>query len=140
MVCVVDSGRGVGTCTHHPTIHIGPLVIVQGRHPLLETTTTTQCTPNDSYLAPTCAPLHILTGPNMSGKSTYIRLVGTIVLLAHLGAWVPATMCALPLCTRIVLRAGVSPAACMSGGSGFAAEVGQLATMLAGVDARYGGV
>ena len=61
--------------------------------------------PNGCYLA-SCASLHILTGPNMSGKSTYLRQIALIVILAHLGCHVPASFAHVRLVDGIFTRMG----------------------------------
>ena len=63
--------------------------------------------PNDCYLA-SCASLHILTGPNMSGKSTYLRQIALIVTLAHLGCHVPASFAHVRLVDGIFTRMGAA--------------------------------
>ena len=56
--------------------HSGPLAIKRGRHPLMELLPGVSYHPNDTYISPSC-PLSIITGPNMSGKSTYLKQVCT---------------------------------------------------------------
>jgi DNA mismatch repair protein MutS len=66
--------------------------VTNGRHPVLEQTLTdTKFVPNDTELDPETARLQILTGPNMAGKSTYIRQIALIAVMAQIGAFVPAT-------------------------------------------------
>ena len=64
-------------------------------------------TPNDAYLSPEQA-IVILTGPNMSGKSSYLRQAAHIVLLAQIGAFVPAEAATIGLVDRIFTRIGAS--------------------------------
>lgn len=109
-------------------VYAGPLTIAAGRHPLLEAGGAL-CTPNDVLLAPG-TPLQVLTGPNMSGKSTHLTMVGSLTVLAHLGSHVPAAACTVPLRRRVVLRAGAA------GAGGLFAEAGQLAAALEVADDR----
>jgi len=76
--------------------------ISQGRHPVVETSLTdSSFVPNDTYLSNDDAQLIVLTGPNMSGKSTYLRQVALIVLLAQIGSFVPADSTTIGLVDRI---------------------------------------
>jgi len=84
------------------------LVISQGRHPVVERSLIdSSFVPNDTYLSNDDAQLIVLTGPNMSGKSTYLRQVALIVLLAQIGSFVPATSATIGLVDRIFTRIGV---------------------------------
>ena len=85
------------------------LSIVEGRHPVLEQTLVDEkFVPNDTLLDPKDARLLILTGPNMAGKSTYIRQVALITLMAQIGAYVPAESAHIGLVDRIFCRVGAS--------------------------------
>jgi DNA mismatch repair protein MutS len=85
------------------------LEIVNGRHPVLEQTLVEEkFVPNDSRLLHADSRLLILTGPNMAGKSTYIRQVALIVLMAQIGAYVPAESARIGLVDRIFCRVGAS--------------------------------
>ena len=66
------------------------LNIVDGRHPVVEALSSEQFIPNDTYLDTGENRTMIITGPNMAGKSTYMRQVALIVLMAHIGSFVPA--------------------------------------------------
>ncbi len=81
------------------------LKIVQGRHPVVELCCDGKFTPNDTMLDSSLRTI-ILTGPNMGGKSTYLRQVALIVLQSHLGSFVPASSCVLSLHDRIFTRIG----------------------------------
>jgi DNA mismatch repair protein MutS len=84
------------------------LVIREGRHPVVERLLAGEpFVPNDTDLGGDAA-LVILTGPNMAGKSTYIRQVALIALLAHMGSFVPAAEARLGLVDRIFTRVGAS--------------------------------
>ena len=81
--------------------------IIGGRHPVVETTLTDEpFVPNDVYLCNKDAQIIILTGPNMAGKSTYLRQVALIVLMAQIGSFVPARQATIGLVDRIFTRVG----------------------------------
>ena len=81
--------------------------ISEGRHPVVERTLVDgSFVPNDTYLSNDDAQLIVLTGPNMSGKSTYLRQVALIVLLAQIGSFVPAVSATIGLVDRIFTRIG----------------------------------
>jgi len=83
------------------------IVISEGRHPVVERSLLdASFVPNDIRLSNDDAQLIILTGPNMSGKSTYLRQVALIVLLAQVGSFVPATSATIGLVDRIFTRIG----------------------------------
>jgi DNA mismatch repair protein MutS len=82
-----------------------PLRIEEGRHPVVERATRS-FVPNDLDLA--SGEVIVLTGPNMGGKSTYLRQIALIVLLAHVGSYVPAKAARIPLTDRIFTRVGAS--------------------------------
>ncbi len=85
------------------------LQITDGRHPVLEQTLTEEkFVPNDTLLDPETSNLVILTGPNMAGKSTYIRQIALITLMAQIGAYVPAEYAHIGLTDRIFCRVGAS--------------------------------
>jgi len=85
------------------------LVIKDGRHPVLDQTLVEEkFVPNDTSLDGENARLAIVTGPNMAGKSTYIRQVALIVLMAHIGGFVPAESAEIGLVDRIFTRVGAS--------------------------------
>ena len=81
--------------------------IVGGRHPLVEVALGPgRFVPNDLRLDPGDQQVVLLSGPNMAGKSTFLRQAGIIVLLAQVGSFVPATRAAIGLCDRIFTRVG----------------------------------
>ncbi|MBI4563002.1 MAG: DNA mismatch repair protein MutS, partial [Candidatus Rokubacteria bacterium] len=97
----------------HRRGHVRPLVeesrlirIVAGRHPVLETIGDRPFVPNDLELDGDDIQLVILTGPNMSGKSTFMRQAALIVILAQMGAFVPAREARIGLVDRIFTRVG----------------------------------
>ncbi|MFC1956974.1 DNA mismatch repair protein MutS [Chloroflexota bacterium] len=83
------------------------IIITQGRHPVVERSLPERgFVPNDSHLSNGDTQIIILTGPNMSGKSTYLRQVALIVLLAQIGSFVPAETATIGLVDRIFTRIG----------------------------------
>jgi DNA mismatch repair protein MutS len=84
------------------------LEIVDGRHPVLEQTLAEKFVPNDTALDERDCRLALITGPNMAGKSTYIRQAALLVLLAHTGSFVPAARATIGLADRIFARVGAS--------------------------------
>lgn len=115
-----------------PHLHNGnTLEIVDARHPVIEQL----LPPGTSYTANTVcmdtevSQLHILTGPNMSGKSSYLRQVGLIVFLAHVGSFVPARSASIPLTDRIFTRVGAQDNI-VAGESTFLVEMQESANIL----------
>jgi len=101
-----------------------------GRHPVLEQTLTdVKFVPNDTELDPDTARLQILTGPNMAGKSTYIRQIALISVMAQIGAFVPAESATLGLVDRIFCRVGASDDL-SRGQSTFMVEMSETALIL----------
>ncbi|MDB4577642.1 DNA mismatch repair protein MutS [bacterium] len=85
------------------------LQIVNGRHPVLEQTLVDEkFVPNDTLIDPEESRLQILTGPNMAGKSTYIRQIALVTIMAQIGAYVPAESAHIGLTDRIFCRVGAS--------------------------------
>ncbi|HEX9664594.1 MAG TPA: DNA mismatch repair protein MutS, partial [Patescibacteria group bacterium] len=84
------------------------IIIKDGRHPVIETINSDPYIPNDSCLNSQDHLLILLTGPNMSGKSSYLRQVALIVLMAQIGCYVPAKEASLSLVDRIFTRVGAS--------------------------------
>lgn len=82
--------------------------IEDGRHPVIEQLLPAgeKYVPNDTHLDPDDDQVIIITGPNMSGKSSYLRQVGLIVLLSQIGSFVPAKKAAIGICDRIFTRVG----------------------------------
>ncbi len=92
-----------------PTVDEGPGIEIRGgRHPVVELTLTDEpFVPNETHLAPETA-LQIITGPNMSGKSTYLRQTALVTLLAQIGSFVPADSAQIGVVDRIFTRIGAS--------------------------------
>jgi len=109
-----------------PTFHDGGIEIEAGRHPVVETTQN-RFVPNDAALPP--GSVTLVTGPNMSGKSTYMRQVALIVVLAQVGSFVPADAATLPVVDRVFTRVGASDD--IAGGqSTFMREMAELTSIL----------
>ena len=85
-----------------------PLNIVGGKHPVVLAVSKEQFIANDTYLDSGDSRTMILTGPNMAGKSTYMRQVALIALLAHIGCFVPAKSAEIPIIDKIFTRVGAS--------------------------------
>ena len=116
------------------------LEIADGRHPVVEQMlkapeaaslrgASHAFVPNDTALASGDAQIALLTGPNMAGKSTYIRQVALITLLAQIGSWVPARSCRVGLVDRIFSRVGASDDLAR-GNSTFMVEMTETANIL----------
>ncbi len=115
------------------------LEITEGRHPVVEQVLKTagssadggrqSFVPNDTLLAADDAQIALITGPNMAGKSTYIRQVALIALLAQIGCWVPARACRLGMVDRIFSRIGASDDL-TQGNSTFMVEMNETASIL----------
>jgi DNA mismatch repair protein MutS len=111
-----------------PTIVDEPtLEIEDGRHPVLDRLLQDTFVPNDCDLQH--APLALITGPNMAGKSTYIRQVAIITLLAHTGSFVPAKSATIGLVDRIFTRVGANDEL-HAGQSTFMVEMVETANIL----------
>jgi DNA mismatch repair protein MutS len=127
------AGGGYG----RPKVHAGrDIVIENGRHPVVEKILGRHAfVPNDCRLSPEGARMAIVTGPNMAGKSTYIRQVALIVLLAHAGSFVPADRAEIGAVDRIFTRIGASDDL-SRGESTFMVEMRETARILSGVTDR----
>ena len=114
-----------------PTINEdGVLTIVEGRHPIVERTVTdAPFVPNDVTMDTGDNRMLIITGPNMAGKSTYMRQVALIALMAHIGSFVPAREANISLCDRIFTRIGASDSLA-SGQSTFMVEMSEMSNIL----------
>lgn len=83
------------------------LEIIQGRHPVIEAVSKSAYVPNDVIMDNTTDIL-LITGPNMSGKSTYMRELAIIIIMAQMGSYVPAQSANLPIIDKIFTRIGAS--------------------------------
>src|SRR5579875_700676 len=114
-----------------PTLNEGDTIhIVAGRHPVIEQTQSeTPFIPNDVELSNSRAQILIVTGPNMAGKSTYLRQVALIVLMAQIGSYVPAEAATIGLVDRIFTRIGAQDDLA-TGQSTFMVEMVETANIL----------
>ncbi|MDX1396440.1 MAG: DNA mismatch repair protein MutS [Gemmatimonadota bacterium] len=111
------------------------LEIEAGRHPVVEATVARRTfVPNDTTLDDRLRVM-VLTGPNMSGKSTVLRQIGLIALMAQMGSFVPATRARCGLCDRVFTRVGASDSLA-TGLSTFMVEMTETATILNGATER----
>jgi len=136
----IDVLRGWAECALQlnwvcPTVDQSDVLeIKQGRHPVVERMLQTRAgagafVPNDTLLSCRGQQIALITGPNMAGKSTYIRQVALIVLMAHLGCWVPAQSAKIGLVDRIFCRVGASDELAR-GNSTFMVEMNETANIL----------
>ncbi|MCA9783021.1 MAG: DNA mismatch repair protein MutS [Candidatus Cloacimonetes bacterium] len=112
-------------------VESGEMHLHQARHPVIETVLPPGETfvPNDVILSSSREQVLLITGPNMAGKSTYLRMVGLITLLAHMGSWVPATRATIPVRDQIFTRVGASDNLA-KGESTFLVEMNEAAYIL----------
>ena len=119
-----------------PHVHDGDeLAIADGRHPVVERRCSGAFVPNDVALDGNSSQLVILTGPNMGGKSTYLRQTALVCLMAQAGSFVPAARAKIPLVDRIYARVGASDNI-MRGQSTFMVEMQETANILHGASSR----
>lgn len=114
-----------------PDLNIdGTIDIRDGRHPLVERILTSSLfVPNDTSLAPNRCALMIITGPNMAGKSTYMRQVALLTLMTQAGSFIPAANANICPVDRIFTRIGASDDL-VSGQSTFMVEMNEVAQIL----------
>ncbi len=117
----------------------GELEIIEGRHPVIEQQEmaggSERFIPNDLYLNSTTHTILLLTGPNMGGKSTYLRQTALIVILAQMGSFVPARSARLSIVDRVFTRIGASDNLAR-GRSTFMVEMTETAAILHTATAR----
>ena len=108
----------------------GEIAITDGRHPVVEVMLKDSLfVPNDTHLGAVDNQVSIITGPNMAGKSTYMRQVALIVLMAQIGSFVPARSARIGLVDRVFTRIGASDDLA-SGQSTFMVEMTEVASIL----------
>jgi DNA mismatch repair protein MutS len=113
-----------------PHVHEGDeLLVTDGRHPVVERFASETFVPNDVTLNGSTHQLVVLTGPNMGGKSTYLRQTALTCLLAQAGSFVPASAAKVPLVDRIFARVGASDNIAR-GHSTFMVEMQETASIL----------
>lgn len=119
-----------------PTLNsAGELNIVSGRHPVVEQLGMVPFVPNDTVLDCGSNRCAIITGPNMAGKSTYMRQVAIIVLMAQVGCFVPAQSADIPITDAVFTRVGASDDLA-SGQSTFMVEMSEVAHILKNATAK----
>jgi DNA mismatch repair protein MutS len=119
-----------------PHVHDGDeMTVVDGRHPVVERRCNGAFVPNDTTLDATSSQLVILTGPNMGGKSTYLRQTALICLMAQSGSFVPATRSKIGIVDRIYARVGASDNI-TRGQSTFMVEMQETANILHAATSR----
>jgi DNA mismatch repair protein MutS len=110
--------------------------IRDGRHPVLEAGMRTgEFVPNDLEADPDSRQLLLITGPNMAGKSTYLRQVALVVIMAHMGSFVPATKASIGVVDRVMTRIGARDEL-RRGESTFMVEMSETARLLSGLTER----
>jgi DNA mismatch repair protein MutS len=135
LCALAETARLFGYCRpvlgDEPGIHI-----VEGRHPVLDQSLVEEkFVPNDVELDGGANRLLIITGPNMAGKSTYIRQVALLVLMAQIGSWIPAKSAEIGLADRIFTRVGASDDL-SRGQSTFMVEMNETANICNNATAR----
>ena len=113
------------------------ITIKDGRHPVIEKSLSAgeQYISNDVYLDRDSQQICIITGPNMSGKSAYLRQTALITLMAQIGSWVPAKMAEIGIVDKIFTRVGASDNI-SSGESTFMVEMNEAACILNNISER----
>lgn len=141
-VAEIDCCAGLAHVAHvrryiRPTVDDGVVLdIVEGRHPVVEQTVPVgSFVPNDCHLDPDGEQIVLITGPNMAGKSTYMRQVAQIVLLAQIGSFVPASAARVGLIDRLFTRVGATDNLAR-GESTFMVEMRETAAILNGATRR----
>ncbi len=115
-----------------PKLQDEPIIELTGaRHPVVETLLPVgeQFTPNDLIMSSAESQIHLITGPNMSGKSTFLRQIGLVVVMAQMGSYVPAESANIGIMDRVFTRVGASDN--LAGGeSTFLVEMVETANIL----------
>jgi DNA mismatch repair protein MutS len=135
-IAALDVLAGLAELARHqnycrPVVDDGDRIeIVDGRHPVLEQTLIEErFVPNDTLLDNREQQILIITGPNMAGKSTYIRQVALLVLMAQIGSYIPASRATVGLVDRIFTRVGANDDLAR-GQSTFMVEMNEMANIL----------
>ncbi|MBR2383575.1 MAG: DNA mismatch repair protein MutS, partial [Anaerotignum sp.] len=135
IVSVIDCLQSLGEVAQSrnyakPIVDDGDIIDIKGgRHPVVEKMMDGQFIPNDTYLDQDDTRLAIITGPNMAGKSTYMRQTALIVLMAQIGSFVPADEAHIGIVDRIFTRVGASDDL-SAGQSTFMVEMTEVANIL----------
>ena len=119
-----------------PVVEDSPVLeISEGRHPVLDQRAGESFVPNDTLLDAEGKRMGIITGPNMAGKSTYLRQVGLLTVMAQMGSWIPAASARIGVTDRIFTRVGASDDL-SRGQSTFMVEMNETANILHNATAR----
>ena len=136
---VMCSFAEVAAKNHYCMPYVGMsdrIEITDGRHPVVEKVLQDELfVPNDTKLNCTEDRMLIITGPNMAGKSTYMRQVAIIVLMAQIGSFVPASSCTVGVCDKIFTRVGASDDL-SAGQSTFMVEMSEVSNILKNATAK----
>lgn len=137
LIAMLDCLNGFAQCAEEYN-YVKPIIdqsdrinILQGRHPVVERILEpgNKFTPNDTFLDNESQQIILLTGPNMAGKSVFLRQIGLIVLLAQIGSFVPAKEAHIGIVDRIFTRVGASDNI-TAGESTFLVEMQEAANIL----------
>ncbi|MGI5832019.1 MAG: DNA mismatch repair protein MutS [Thermoguttaceae bacterium] len=134
LASMADVAAARGYCrpkmVEEPILHLR-----DGRHPVLDAADPGNFVPNDADCSPDKVMIHLITGPNMAGKSTYIRQIALLVLLAQTGSFIPASEAEIGITDRIFARIGASDEL-TRGMSTFMVEMIETARILNGATRR----
>ena len=130
LVAFASLAKESGYCRPQIVEEGGALRIVDGRHPVVEALSKERFVPNDTALDGETRTM-VITGPNMAGKSTYMRQTALIVLMAHIGCFVPAKSASIPVVDRIFTRVGASDNLILDQ-STFMVEMTEVASIIRG--------
>ena len=135
LACLAD--RAAKLRYNRPRMTDDPVLEIKGgRHPVLDAAMTEErFVPNDTSLDADAGNLMIITGPNMAGKSTYIRQVALLTIMAHMGSFIPADSAEIGVVDRVFTRVGASDDI-SRGRSTFMVEMIEMATILNNVTPR----
>lgn len=136
VLCGLAQVAAVGDYTM-PMVDFSNIIDIRGgRHPVVEyIQRNTAFVPNDTYLNCDTSRLALITGPNMAGKSTFMRQSALIVLMAQIGSFVPADSAVIGVCDKIFTRVGASDDLA-SGQSTFMVEMNEVANILKNATSR----
>ncbi|ELP92583.1 DNA mismatch repair protein MsH2, putative [Entamoeba invadens IP1] len=107
----------------------GNIILMKARHPLAETLSSSGFVENDVYINRETSRFQIVTGPNMGGKSTYLRMIGMCVIMAQIGMYVPCDSAEVAICDNVMCRIGAGDDI-VQGVSTFMAEMKDSAQIL----------